>query len=217
MVINWPPEIVCLEVKPKLEFGPLLTGGARRAKETFRRLYRAERIDDNEGLGVRQVSFLFTDLKGSTKLYSRLGDLNAYALVRDHFGRLSRVVVKHDGAVVKTIGDAVMAAFARPVDAVKAALEMLAEVRRLNAERGSNDVLLKVGVHCGPSIAVTSNESLDYFGQTGRGVSQRDALFGSGGGRSPRGLAGGRFRCAPQRHRRRSARVSGPRAWFVKW
>jgi class 3 adenylate cyclase len=115
---------------------------------------------------VKQVTFLFTDLKGSTKLYSRLGDLNAYALVREHFGRLFRVVVKHDGAVVKTIGDAVMAAFARPTDAVKAALEMLAEVRHLNAERGSDDIGLKVGLHCGSSIAVTSNDSLDYFGQT---------------------------------------------------
>jgi class 3 adenylate cyclase len=166
MVINWPMEIVCMEVKPQLDFGPLLTGGALLAKETFRRLYRSERIDDNEGLGVKQVTFLFTDLKGSTKLYSRLGDLNAYALVREHFGRLFRVVVKHDGAVVKTIGDAVMAAFARPADAVKAGLEMLTEIRRLNAERGSADILLKVGLHCGPSIAVTSNESLDYFGQT---------------------------------------------------
>jgi class 3 adenylate cyclase len=166
MVINWPLEIVRLEVKPQLDFGPLLTGGALLAKQTFRRLYRAERIDDNEGLGVKQVTFLFTDLKGSTKLYSRLGDLNAYALVREHFGRLFQVVMKHDGAVVKTIGDAIMAAFARPTDAVRAGLEMLAEVRRLNAERRSEDIGLKVGLHCGASIAVTSNDSLDYFGQT---------------------------------------------------
>jgi class 3 adenylate cyclase len=166
LVVNWPLAMVQMTTKPSLDFGPLLTAGTLLARETFRRLYRTERIDDDEGLAIRQVTFLFTDLKGSTNLYSRLGDLNAYALVREHFGRLARVVVRHDGAVVKTIGDAVMAAFARPADAVKAALEMLAEVRQLNTERGSADVLLKIGAHCGRSIAVTSNETLDYFGQT---------------------------------------------------
>lgn len=166
MVINWTPEMVALEEKPVLDFGPLLTGGALLAKETFRRLYRAERINESEGLGVRQVAFLFTDLKGSTGLYSRLGDLNAYALVREHFGRLAQVVVRNDGAVVKTIGDAVMAAFAQPANAARAAVEMVAEVRKFNRERGSNDLALKVGGHCGSSIAVTLNDNLDYFGQT---------------------------------------------------
>ncbi len=166
MVINWPPELVAQNVKPSLDFGPILTGGALLAKQTFRRLYRAERIDENEGLSVRQVTFLFTDLKGSTKLYSRLGDLNAYALVREHFGWLGQLIARHDGAVVKTIGDAVMAAFARPADAVRAALAMLDEVRRFNSGRGGNDIILKIGAHCGASIAVTLNDNLDYFGQT---------------------------------------------------
>ena len=52
------------------------------ARQTLR-LFRSEHVDEGEGLGIRQVTFLFTDLKGSTALYERLGDLNAYALVRD--------------------------------------------------------------------------------------------------------------------------------------
>ena len=79
-------------------------------RQTFRKLFRSERVDEEEGLGVRQVTFLFTDLKGSTALYERLGDLNAYALVRQHFALLDAVAQKHAGAIVKTIGDAVMAA-----------------------------------------------------------------------------------------------------------
>ena len=109
---------------------------------------------------------MFTDLKGSTALYEKLGDLNAYALVREHFALLELTAQQHGGAVVKTIGDAVMAAFSRPADAVEAALRILDEIERFNSEHGEPGIILKIGAHCGASIAVTLNENLDYFGQT---------------------------------------------------
>jgi len=166
LLINWPPEIVALAVKPALEFDPYLSGGALLARHTFRRLFRSERIDEREGLGIRQVTFLFTDLKGSTAMYERLGDLNAYALVRQHFALLDAAAHRHSGAVVKTIGDAVMAVFSRPADGVAAALDILAEIDLFNREHGEPAIILKIGAHCGPSIAVTLNDNLDYFGQT---------------------------------------------------
>ncbi|MFL5159484.1 MAG: adenylate/guanylate cyclase domain-containing protein [Microvirga sp.] len=73
---------------------------------------------------------LFTDLKGSTDLYDRIGDLNALSLVQQHFERLRDVTVRHGGAIIKTIGDAVMAAFVEPADAVRAALAMLQDMER---------------------------------------------------------------------------------------
>ena len=166
LLINWPPEIVAMPEKPTLEFDPYLSGGMLLTRQTFRMLFRSERVDEQEGLGIRQVTFLFTDLKGSTALYERLGDLNAYALVRQHFALLDAAAHGHAGAIVKTIGDAVMAAFSRPVDAVAAALHILQEIGRFNRERGEPAIVLKMGAHCGPSIAVTLNENLDYFGQT---------------------------------------------------
>jgi class 3 adenylate cyclase len=166
LLINWPPEIVALASKPALDFDPYISGGTLLARQTFRRLFRSERVDEHEGLGIRQITFLFTDLKGSTALYERLGDLNAYALVREHFALLNRVVQEHSGAVVKTIGDAVMAVFSRPSDAVEAALHMLEEIGRFNREHDKAAIILKIGAHCGPSIAVTLNDNLDYFGQT---------------------------------------------------
>ena len=74
----------------------------------------------NEQMGFPSgtVTLLFTDLKGSTAMYERLGDLNAYALVREHFALLGAAVQEHSGAIVKTIGDAVMAVFSRPTDAL---------------------------------------------------------------------------------------------------
>jgi hypothetical protein len=128
LLINWPPEVLAQTVKPALEFEPYMSGGMLLARQTFRRLFRSERVDENEGLGIRQVTLLFTDLKGSTAMYERLGDLNAYALVREHFALLGAVVQEHSGAIVKTIGDAVMAVFSRPTDAVSAALHILGEI-----------------------------------------------------------------------------------------
>src|SRR5262249_8875477 len=131
-------------------------------------------------LGIRQVTFLFTDLKGSTALYERLGDLNAYALVREHFALLGAVAHEHAGAVVKTIGDAVMAVFSRPTDAVSAALAILEEIGRFNRGHDGPGILLKIGAHCGPSIAVTLNDNLDYFGQTVNVAARVQALADAG-------------------------------------
>jgi class 3 adenylate cyclase len=86
--------------------------------------------------------------------------------VQRHFERLLDVTVRHNGAVVKTIGDAIMAAFVTPPDAVSAALKMRSEIERLNEARAARDFVLKIGIHRGPSIAVTLNDRLDYFGQT---------------------------------------------------
>ena len=166
LLINWPPEVLAQTLKPALDFDPYMSGGMLLARQTFRRLFRSERVDEREGLGIRQVTLLFTDLKGSTAMYERLGDLNAYALVREHFALLGATVQQHSGAIVKTIGDAVMAVFSRPTDAVSAALDILEEIERYNSEHGDPSIILKIGAHCGPSIAVTLNENLDYFGQT---------------------------------------------------
>ncbi|MFP3646401.1 adenylate/guanylate cyclase domain-containing protein [Paraburkholderia sp. SIMBA_054] len=97
-------------------------------------------------------------------MYERLGDLNAYGLVRQHFALLEMVAQRYSGAIVKTIGDAVMAVFCRPTDAVSASLRIVEEIGRFNRERGEPAIILKIGAHW-PSIAVTLNDNLDYFGQ----------------------------------------------------
>jgi class 3 adenylate cyclase len=107
---------------------------------------------------------MFTDLRSSTALYESVGDAAAYRLVRDHFSLLAAIVRRHDGAVVKTIGDAVMAAFHLPEDALEAALEIQREVASLNEGGGDGPIVIKLGLHTGPCIAVTLNNRLDYFG-----------------------------------------------------
>ncbi len=132
--------------------------------QAFRDLFAEATLRPGDDAGVSQVALLFTDLQGSTALYERVGDAAAYNLVRRHFAVLAAIVRDHDGAVVKTIGDAVMAAFSDPAQAVCAALAMQAEIG--SSERGVRDLVLKVGVHAGPSVVVTLNDRLDYFGST---------------------------------------------------
>jgi class 3 adenylate cyclase len=159
-----------------LDFEPHLTAKRLLTTQTFRDLFRAEQIKGTEGIGVRDITLVFTDLKGSTELYERIGDLNALALVQQHFERLTDVTVRHNGAIIKTLGDAVMAAFMEPADAVKAALAMRSEIARFNAARMEPDLILKVGLHRGAAIAVTFNDRLDYFGQTVNIAARVEAL-----------------------------------------
>ena len=152
--------------RPKIRFTPSLSGKRLLMTQTFRDFFRSEVIRATEGIAVRDVTLVFTDLKGSTALYERIGDLNAYIQVQRHFQHLLDATVRHNGAVTKTIGDAVMAAFETPADAVRAAFDMREAVDQLNRDRPQRDFILKIGMHRGASIAVTLNERLDYFGQT---------------------------------------------------
>jgi len=145
---------------------PFVTAKRLLTNQTFRDIYRTDTLDVDQKLKITSLTFLFTDLKGSTALYERVGDLVAYDLVRQHFGVLNEIVAAEAGAVVKTIGDAVMATFATPDRALAAALRMREAMTRINAERHNEDLLLKIGIHEGPCLAVTLNNSQDYFGQT---------------------------------------------------
>jgi class 3 adenylate cyclase len=145
---------------------PFLTAKRLLTNQTFRDIYRTDTLDVDQRLKITSLTFLFTDLKGSTELYEKVGDLVAYDLVRHHFRALYDIVASEAGAVVKTIGDAVMATFPTPDRALAAALRMRDAMQRINSERGSEDLLLKIGIHEGPCLAVTFNDRQDYFGQT---------------------------------------------------
>jgi len=140
---------------------PFLTAKRLLTNQTFRDIYRTDALDVDQRLKITSLTFLFTDLKGSTELYERVGDLVAYDLVRAHFGVLNEIVAAERGAVVKTIGDAVMATFPTPDRAMAAALKMREALKDLKG-----DLLLKIGIHEGPCLAVSLNDRQDYFGRT---------------------------------------------------
>src|SRR4051812_11762720 len=90
---------------------PILTAKRMLTNQTFRDVYKADNLNIDQRLKITSLTFLFTDLKGSTALYERVGDLAAFDLVRAHFHALLEIISAEKGAVVKTIGDAVMATF----------------------------------------------------------------------------------------------------------
>ncbi|HSD46573.1 MAG TPA: adenylate/guanylate cyclase domain-containing protein [Pyrinomonadaceae bacterium] len=134
------------------------------ALQMFRDLFAAEALRPGEQISVGTLTVLFTDLRDSTRLYREIGDATAFGRVMNHFDVLRKSIAEHDGAIVKTIGDAVMAVFRRASDGVIAMLE----AQRALAEPadGSMPLQLKAGLHTGPCIAVTLNDRLDYFGST---------------------------------------------------
>ncbi len=161
--------------------------------QEFRDLFSSEMLSLNETFSIENLGFLFTDIKGSTELYERLGDTQAFALVKEHFYIMERIVKQNNGGIVKTIGDAVMAVFVDPRDAVHSAVEMIDAFDDLDtAKKLKNSIVIKVGVHHGPCIAVTLNDRIDYFGTTvniaarvqglsdGRDIMASHALFTEG-------------------------------------
>ncbi|EMJ88984.1 adenylate/guanylate cyclase domain-containing protein [Leptospira meyeri] len=133
--------------------------------ETFRELFGEQVLSVQESLAVETVSFLFTDIKGSTQMYSDLGDAKSYDIVREHFKILFAAIARNNGIVVKTIGDAVMGSFLKPIDSLNAALE----AHREFASRQLSQVgylKIKMGIHSGSAIVVNLNRSVDYFGNS---------------------------------------------------
>jgi class 3 adenylate cyclase len=129
------------------------------ALQVFRDLFAAEALRPGEPMSVGNLTVAFTDLRGSTRYYREVGDAPAFGSVLEHLDQLRQAVSDEQGAVVKAMGDAIMAVFPRPVCAVRA---MLAAQRAV----AGRPLALKVGIHFGPCIAVNQNGVLDYFGST---------------------------------------------------
>lgn len=144
-----------------------LTGKMLLNNQKFRDLFKVQDLSRDLKLRLRSITLLFTDLKGSTEMYDKEGDLLAYDLVQQHFEVLSKVVERFNGAIIKTMGDAIMASFSNPADGLEASIMMLKEMQQLARrwrEHGYQ-LGLKLGLHTGPALAVNSEDKLDYFGQ----------------------------------------------------
>jgi class 3 adenylate cyclase len=135
------------------------------ALQLFRDLFSNEALRPGEQISVGSLTIIFTDLRGSTNLYNDIGDAPAFGLVMTHFDVLREMIKTEGGAIVKTIGDAVMAVFPRPAPAVRAILMAQQALAQMD-DGGGHPLRLKAGIHYGPCIAVTLNERLDYFGST---------------------------------------------------
>ncbi|HKA22985.1 MAG TPA: DUF5939 domain-containing protein [Blastocatellia bacterium] len=149
-------------------FRPFLTGKMLLNNQSFRELFRIQTLIPDLKLKLRSLTLLFTDLKGSTALYDQTGDVYAYSLVKEHYKILTESVRQNSGAVIKTMGDAIMATFSTPLDGVRAALEMMQKMKQFNAGLSQPEYALglKIGLHEGSALAVNAEDRLDYFGHS---------------------------------------------------
>lgn len=133
----------------------------------FRREFSAQVLRPGLSLSVQRFALVFSDLTGSTDMYTHAGDAEAFRFVQAHFEVLTKAIERHGGTVVKTMGDAVMAVFADEQAALAAAIDMLRdfEVFRVGDAQGAR-TSLKLGVFGGSGFIATANKVLDYFGQT---------------------------------------------------
>jgi adenylate cyclase len=147
----------------------------------FRSLFSKDLLKRGTPLKVSRVSLLFTDLTGSTQLYATVGDAAAFRFVDDHFDVLREAIARAGGTVVKTMGDAVMAAFVDDATAARAAIFCLESFDAWRKKTPQADgVELKVGLHGGPCYVVTANGTLDFFGQTVNVAARLQGLAGPG-------------------------------------
>ena len=133
----------------------------------FRRFFSKDLLKAGTPLKVASCAILFSDLTGSTALYTAAGDAAAFRLVDDHFDVLRAAIEANGGAVVKTMGDAIMAAFRDPLACVRASLACLLAFERFRVDAANGELTgIKLGLFDGPCYVVTANDAIDYFGQT---------------------------------------------------
>jgi class 3 adenylate cyclase len=154
-----------------------LTAGRAATLSLFRELFPTEVLSPGQLVSVANITLLVTDLDLPADTYSKLGDAPAFAIIHEHFRLLDERIRRGGGALIKTVGEGVVAVFDDPGAAVETALDLQASLR---AGETTRSLQLRVGVHRGPAMAATLNDHLDYFGATVHAAAQLPALADGG-------------------------------------
>jgi len=154
-----------------------LTAARASSLALFRELFPGEILSPGQLINLETVTLLVTDLDRPGDLYADLGDARAFAMVREQFLRIDGRVRREGGALVKTILEGTLSAFADPAAAVRAALALPGDLAESEATR---ELRPRLGIHRGPAMVATLNDHLDYFGTT-VSVAVRLPALGKGG------------------------------------
>jgi class 3 adenylate cyclase len=122
-------------------------------------------------VNIATITLLLTDLEGAQALYEDLGDARAFAALHEHYRTLEQKIRQGGGALVKIVGEGILASFSESEAAVTTGLDLLDS---LSVELRSRAIRPKVIIHRGPAMAATINDQLDYFGAS---VSQATRLL----------------------------------------
>jgi len=106
-----------------------------------------------------QLTILFADIAGSTRLYDTYGDFKARELISSCLSQLKELARENDGTVIKTIGDEIMCTFQTPDQAAETARQMHEEIS-FNPTMAQANIHMRIGFHHGDVIS----EPGDVFG-----------------------------------------------------
>ena len=147
-----------------VQIGPASRGASSlRRPGHHPRSFRYRRGLPMPGLGsyavfVETLTFLFTDIEGSTALLRRLGESDYGRVLADHQALIRAALAAHDGKEVDTQGDAFFAVFSSPTACVTAVIEMQRALQA-RAWPGGEHVRVRMGVHTGEA-AMTATGGL---------------------------------------------------------
>lgn len=118
----------------------------------------------------KELTILFTDIRGFTTISERLGPQKTAAFLNYYFGRMIPVVFKYGGTLDKLIGDAVMAFFGAPIEyedhaqrAVQAGVEMLEVLKEIRSSGIEGTEGLDIGIGIATGDVTLGNLGSDEF------------------------------------------------------
>jgi class 3 adenylate cyclase len=110
----------------------------------------------------KDMTIMFSDIRGFTAIAENLTPKQTFNFLNDYLSRIAPIIRRHGGFIDKYLGDGIMAIFpGKKDDAVRCALDMIQEIRKLNQERekeGLPLVATGTGIHCGTMMMGTIGE-----------------------------------------------------------
>ena len=139
-----------------------VTAAAAAAMPLFREMFPDEVLAPGQIVSVTSITLLLIELCGTRTMYQELGDGPAFGLIRKRLTDVEDIVRSSGGAIVKLVGDGLVATFPGSDAALAAAMQLLA-ARIADPTSGCP---LRMSLHRGPAMVTTINDRLDYFGET---------------------------------------------------
>jgi serine/threonine protein kinase/class 3 adenylate cyclase len=134
-----------------------VTAASAASIPTFREMFPNEILAPGQIVSVTNLTLLTAEVCGAGELYQRLGDGQAFGKIRSQLLQVDATVRSYGGAVVKTVGDGVLATFQESQSALAALAALL--VSR------SESLPVRLALHRSSALVTTLNDRLDYFGE----------------------------------------------------
>ncbi len=134
-----------------------LTAAAVASMPVFREMFPHEVLAPGQIVSVTNITLLMAEICGANELYQSLGDGPAFGKIRTRLLQVDETIKSHGGAIVKIVGDGVLATFQDSESAIGAITALLSSA--------NEPLSLRMALHRSSALVTTLNDRLDYFGE----------------------------------------------------